>query len=194
MLASTLGTSNPLRYRGYYYDSETGLYYLQSRYYNPEIGRFINADSFASTGQGLLGNNMFAYCLNNPVRYKDTQGHAAADCFDTDGEQLSNNELVGLDSGGGIYTPPSGGGGISNSIFANGIRVDFGHGARHLTGYNISDIESHIANDVVTKPGSYAHSSREYLDYYGRRLEYRYYTRSSDHIFVGTYFFTNRKA
>ena len=50
-LASTLGALNPLRYRGYVYDTETGLYYLQSRYYDPEVGRFINADAFASTGQ-----------------------------------------------------------------------------------------------------------------------------------------------
>ena len=58
-LATTLGVLNPLRYRGYVYDSETGLYYLQSRYYDPQIGRFINADQFASTGQGFLGYNMF---------------------------------------------------------------------------------------------------------------------------------------
>ena len=65
---------NPLRYRGYVYDSETQFYYLQSRYYDPEIGRFINADSYASTGQGILGNNMFAYCGNNPVSREDTGG------------------------------------------------------------------------------------------------------------------------
>ena len=53
---------------------ESGLYYLQSRYYNPEIGRFINADGFVSTGQGPLGNNMFAYCLNNPANYYDPCG------------------------------------------------------------------------------------------------------------------------
>ena len=62
-----LATLNPFRYRSYYYDTETWFYYLQSRYYDPAIGRFINADSYASTGQGILGNNMFAYCLNNPV-------------------------------------------------------------------------------------------------------------------------------
>ena len=72
--ASTLGQLNPLRYRGYVYDQETGLYYLQSRYYNPELGRFICADSFVSTGQGILGNNMFAYCLNNPVNGCDFCG------------------------------------------------------------------------------------------------------------------------
>ena len=67
--------ANPLRYRGYYYDSETGLYYLQSRYYNPQWGRFINADSYIATGQGMLGNNMFAYCLNNPVNMSDPAGN-----------------------------------------------------------------------------------------------------------------------
>ena len=50
------------------YDVETGFYYVSSRYYDPEVGRFINADSLVSTGQGILGNNMFAYCLNNPVK------------------------------------------------------------------------------------------------------------------------------
>ena len=69
-MASTLGTLNPIRYRGYVYDSESGLYYLQSRYYDPEVGRFINADALVSTGQGILGNNMFAYCGNNPVLWE----------------------------------------------------------------------------------------------------------------------------
>ena len=73
-LASTLGADNPLRYRSYYYDIDSGLYYLQSRYYDPELGRFINADSYASTGQGIIGHNMFAYCLNNPIGNFDPQG------------------------------------------------------------------------------------------------------------------------
>ena len=73
-MAATLGEQNPLRYRGYVYDTETGLYYLQSRYYNPGWGRFINADGYASTGQGIIGNNMFAYCGNNPVKHLDPQG------------------------------------------------------------------------------------------------------------------------
>ena len=71
---STLAKDNPLRYRGYYYDAETEFYYLQSRYYDPTICRFINADALASTGQGFLGQNMFAYCLNSPTRYTDSQG------------------------------------------------------------------------------------------------------------------------
>ncbi len=76
-MASTLGTHNPLRYRGYVYDTETGLYYLQSRYYNPAMGRFINADGYPATGQGLLSHNMFAYCLNNPVHLQDSEGTSA---------------------------------------------------------------------------------------------------------------------
>ena len=70
----TIDELNPLRYRGYVFDQDTGLYYLQSRYYNPEWGRFINADVFVSTGQGILGNNMFAYCGNNPVSRADDGG------------------------------------------------------------------------------------------------------------------------
>ena len=73
-LANTLGADNPFRYRGYYYDAETGLYYLMTRYYDPEVCRFISADVYMSTGQGVLGGNMFAYCLNNPVNMFDTLG------------------------------------------------------------------------------------------------------------------------
>ena len=73
-LATTLGADNPFRYRGYYYDTETGLYYLTTRYYDPEVCRFISADVYMSTGQGVLGGNMWAYCLNNPVCRYDTSG------------------------------------------------------------------------------------------------------------------------
>jgi len=69
-----LADVNPLRYRGYFYDTETGLYYLKSRYYDPEVGRFINPDAYASTGQGILGANMFAYCGNDPINYFDSSG------------------------------------------------------------------------------------------------------------------------
>ena len=72
--ATIVAKMNPLRYRGYYYDTETGFYYLQSRYYDPNLGRFINADSYSSTGQGTLGNNMYAYCNNNPINMSDHTG------------------------------------------------------------------------------------------------------------------------
>ena len=70
-----LAEINPLRYRGYYYDSETGFYYLQSRYYDPQNHRFINADTYASTDSGdAIACNMFAYCGNNPVMRGDEDG------------------------------------------------------------------------------------------------------------------------
>lgn len=73
--SGSMANANPLRYRGYFYDTESGFYYLQSRYYDPALGRFINADSFASTGQGFLGYDMFAYCGNNPVILSDHSGY-----------------------------------------------------------------------------------------------------------------------
>ncbi len=73
---------NPLRYRGYYQDNETGFYYLQSRYYDPAICRFINADSYTSTGQGYLGYNAFAYCNNDPVNRTDADGEFFDIIFD----------------------------------------------------------------------------------------------------------------
>jgi RHS repeat-associated protein len=73
-LASTLGVKNPYKYRGYRYDTETGLYYLQSRYYNPDWGRFVNADGLTGLNGKLLGHNMFAYCANNPVKNFDPTG------------------------------------------------------------------------------------------------------------------------
>ena len=69
-----MAEANPLRYRGYYYDADTEFYYLQSRYYDPAICRFINGDGYASTGQGFIGCNMFAYCNNNPICYLDPSG------------------------------------------------------------------------------------------------------------------------
>ena len=74
-----LAQANPLRYRSYCYDIETGFYYLQTRYYDPAIARFINADSYLSTDStGLLSYNMFAYCENNPVMRSDPTGEAIA--------------------------------------------------------------------------------------------------------------------
>ncbi|MDD4414257.1 MAG: RHS repeat-associated core domain-containing protein [Oscillospiraceae bacterium] len=68
-----VGIVNRIRYRGYYYDAETELYYLQSRYYNPETGRFLNADSVVNSGH-MVGHNLFTYCYNNPVMYVDYTG------------------------------------------------------------------------------------------------------------------------
>ncbi len=76
-LANTLGQANPYRYRGYRYDTETGLYYLQSRYYDPEWGRFINADdsTILTSQNDILGHNLYAYCTNNPINHVDDAGY-----------------------------------------------------------------------------------------------------------------------
>ena len=72
---AAIGDLNPLRYRGYYYDAETGFYYLQSRYYDPAICRFINADGQLSITD-FIDSNLFAYCGNDPVNRTDPTGEA----------------------------------------------------------------------------------------------------------------------
>ena len=72
-MASTLGKDNPFRYRGYYYDTETGLYYLNARYYNPEWGRFISPDPVLDTSTAF-GCNLFNYCGNDPINRLDESG------------------------------------------------------------------------------------------------------------------------
>ena len=72
-----LAQINPLRYRGYYYDQETGLYYLQTRYYDPKVRRFLNADDasvLTKDPEQLTEKNLYAYCDDNPVMYRDDAG------------------------------------------------------------------------------------------------------------------------
>ena len=75
----SMADKNPLRYCGYYYDTETGFYYLQSRYYDPANRRFINADSYVSVDNSFVGVNLFAYCLNSPVGLRDDGGTSPYD-------------------------------------------------------------------------------------------------------------------
>ena len=74
-----IGNINPFRYRGYYYDTETGLYYLNSRYYDPQVKRFINADDISYLGANgdMQGFNLYAYCSNNPVNMYDFDGRCS---------------------------------------------------------------------------------------------------------------------
>ena len=95
-LANTVGTYQPFRYRGYVYDEETGWYYLESRYYDPAACRFINADVYLSTGQGVIGHNSFAYCLNNPVNMRDNIGSLPK-------RNLTMQMCVYEQSGGNVY-------------------------------------------------------------------------------------------
>ena len=81
-LSSTVGAANPFRYRGYYYDTETGWYYLNSRYYDPNVGRFLSPDTILGANGGLLGYNLYAYCNNNPVMFSDPSGMFFDTIFD----------------------------------------------------------------------------------------------------------------
>ena len=76
-LAATIGRKNPFRYRGYYFDAESGMYYLQSRYYDVEIRRFISADNIIVTGTSVeyQNVNLYEYCSDNPVNFQDPSGH-----------------------------------------------------------------------------------------------------------------------
>ena len=205
---------NPLRYRGYVFDHETGLYYLQSRYYDPETGRFLNADNLISTGQGLLGNNMFAYCLNNPACRKDIWGTTSQKIFegesdldptddnkDIDGGKMSDGGSGGTGDNGGTggssgtggnngYTPPDGGGGVTDSIQVDGTTVTFGHGGRHLSGSSLTtgEVNSSIAHDVVGRnlsPNQFLPNGTVTVGEY--RIGYTAYMLSDTLINVGTY-------
>ena len=73
-----IGTVNPIRYRSYYYDVETGLFLVTSRYYAPEVGRFISPDTIEYLDPETIGGlNLYSYCLNNPINYYDPDGHWA---------------------------------------------------------------------------------------------------------------------
>ena len=116
-LAATLGTLNPFRYRGYVYDEETGLYYLQSRYYNPVWKRFVNADIELGRVGCLLSTNRFTYCINNP------SGH-----YDDDGQEAKK---VNTTAYGYVYTV---GTGVYTLSYAKGIAYDTaGNVAEYVT-------------------------------------------------------------
>ena len=96
-LKDTIGQQNPFRYRGYFYDRETGMYYLKSRYYDPELKRFISSDNLVVTGTILEGLNLFSYCSNNPVNCIDPTGHFWDKIFNFVGNVV--NETINIITG-----------------------------------------------------------------------------------------------
>ena len=122
---------NPIRYRGYYYDQETGLYHLWSRYYDPLTGRFISADKYTSTGQGMLGYNMFAYCRNNPISRKDAMGTDDVCVTDVNDDDNPLNDV-------GTYYRPGG----ATATGGNGGSTTGGNTGGNTTGGNAGNTTS----------------------------------------------------
>ena len=160
--ASFIGHINPLRYRGYYYDRETRLYYLQSRYYDFANCRFINADTYLSTGQGMLGHNMFTYCGNNPVNYCDSSGRffftllgamigAAAGYIDA---YIAGEDPIKGAIAGGVSGAIAGAGvdiGVAITIFSGGAAIGWGFAAAVGLGAAGAAIGTAISNDWKMK-------------------------------------------
>ena len=186
--------NNPFRYRGYYYDTETGLYYLQSRYYNPEWGRFLNADGYVSTGTGLLGYNMFAYCSNNPVMGYDPTGEWNWGKF-WDGVVSVGAAVVGVVSGviaGGSILATTGnvGAAVTGGIAAGSIATGVINNTVNAIYYEFSDGESDLTNDSYVENGYLTRWAR--LDYAKKQTEeshynlnaWRYYSEYGLHMYA----------
>ena len=164
------------------YDQETGLYYLQSRYYNPDWGRFINSDVYVSTGQGILGNNMFADCNNNPVKRIDITG--TADLCVTDGEDdnplndlgtIGRGSIAGNSNSGsfgnancGVNTTGGANQNAANGGFPSGANGTTPHLSNHLSNISytpkvINDMQKsdfHGFSPIVDNYGSYGEISK----------------------------------
>ena len=106
-LAATLGTLNPFRYRGYVYDEETGLYYLRSRYYNPIIRKYLNADILLGK-QLPLQHNTYSYCVNSPITKVDEDGCAStSSLWTTLLTRIQNTRAITLHTQQAIESPNS---------------------------------------------------------------------------------------
>ncbi|WDU83820.1 RHS repeat domain-containing protein [Caloramator sp. Dgby_cultured_2] len=191
-LATTVGVKNPYRYRGYRYDEETKLYYLQSRFYNPEWGRFINADDVElvkTTIEGFTDKNLFAYTDNNPVNREDSSGFiwfnmlvgAAVGASISIASQLTSgtsfSEINLCDVGGaalsGAIASIPGFGIVGSSIFGG-----FGNIAGGYISGNIKsskDLAKHFASGAVANAVGYGvskHVAKKALTSFNRLPRY----------------------
>ncbi len=118
-LASTIGDYNSMRYRGYKYEDEIRMYYLNSRYYLPEIGRFINTDGMLGQVGSLGTNNVYSYCANNPVMFTDSTGMSPKTWMIISSIALITVGIIFIGSGGGILVSAGAGsllGGFTNEF------------------------------------------------------------------------------
>ena len=131
-MASTIGRMNPFRYRGYYYDTETGWYYLNARYYDPNVGRFLSPDPNVCVGKfdenaGLIGYNVYVYCANNPIKNIDPTGEFL----------ISTAVLIGVGIGALI-------GGVSGGVYGynKAVKNNVPEGQRwkYVVGYGLGGV------------------------------------------------------
>jgi len=156
--SSTGAWKNSLTYRGYYYDTESSMYYLQSRYYDPAIGRFINPDTVIAGNVGTLqGYNLYAYCFNNPINMTDASGNWPS--FKDIGNFISNmwnafatsiEAQVGVGFGVGIN--------VSNNITADLSRDTYvGIDDGEITTGNVILTELSLADSDISIGETYDH-------------------------------------
>ncbi|MBI4858565.1 MAG: RICIN domain-containing protein [Acetobacterium woodii] len=147
-LKDTVGLKNPFRYRGYYYDAETGFYYLNSRYYDPEVGRFINPDIIMGAGdKDPMAYNLFLYCNNNPVNRQDPSGCSWGGLINWFSSTV--NKIVNWFSG--LFNPSSNSGSVAGGLsYANATYTgesDSGEGGGARGGLGSWD-DRDVATDV----------------------------------------------
>ena len=171
------------------YDEETGFYYLRSRYYEPYIGRFLNADSYASTGQGLDGHNMFAYCNSNPIMSFDPSGMRLVGILERlrDGGASNSKNIVTvvvpptippkepespiwpIANGNGYVTNPY----DENSHVAIDIAYDYGTSINACVSGTVTKVVMSYSNDFYCEYGEASYGN--YIDILGDDgFTYRY--------------------
>lgn len=188
--SGTMADVNPIRYRGYYYDTETGFYYLNTRYYDPEIRRFVNADNYELLPElaGVYGQvNLYNYCNNNPVMYTDPTGELSIllSCLIAFGigaavgfgsSAISQGLTYGWDNiswGQAIFDGAMGGVTGVLSVFGLGAGVQAGIGAITGLASYVVDCGVHgqdptlLGALLATGVGAIANASAGYLIEYG---------------------------
>ena len=174
-MEDTLGKLNPFRYRGYVYDEETGLYYLRSRYYNPEWGRFVNCDNVMGTVSCLVSHNLCLYCNNNPIIY-----------FDRDGAEPVNVHvppLTPIENSTILTTPPD------NNMPEEIYEAFSGAGLEVLDNFVYN--ESNIENNIITvKFSKFVKGVGVGRNKWVRRIDESVISRSVDnHWTIADYYF-----
>ena len=180
---------NPILYRSYYCDLEFGFYYLNTRYYAPTLHRFLNADGYVQTGQGLLDKNMFVYCLNNPVRFYDLSGNYCisipAQGNDCTIVIVNDDEYVSVTEDNGLYTVES----RPKPNFATQIIVAqtiYGEGGGRMVYDDWQDGQRAVATIIVNRVSSPNYSD-DFAEVCMQKAQFNGYTSGKEAYETGTY-------